>query len=46
MNGKEVMEEGRGTEKWVRGLRWFIALICDLRSGRRGRKRKRPRKCR
>ena len=38
--------KGRGTENSVRGLRWFMALIWDLRSGRRGRKRKRPRKWR
>ena len=38
--------KGRETENSVRELRWFMALIWDLRSGRRGRKRKRPRKWR
>jgi hypothetical protein len=44
--GKEREGKGRGTENSARGLRWFIALIWDLSSGRRGRKRKRPRKWR
>lgn len=38
--------KGRGRENSVRGLRWFMALIWDLSSGRRGRKRGRPRKWR
>ena len=46
MNVNGEMREGRGTENSERGLRWFMALIWDLRSGRRGRKRKRPRKWR